>query len=73
MVSMTDLNPRGPHVTRHEIYTLIPHALNYVFLFLFLLIYLFSCLFLSYYIVSMWLLLSVAVILYQGIFLCMVT
>ena len=59
MVSMADLNPRRPHVTRHEIYTLIPHALNYLFLILFLFIYLFlfTCLFLSYYIVSIWLLL----------------
>ena len=68
MVPMTELNSRRPHVTRHEIYTLIPHALNYSFLFLFLLIYLFTCLFLSHYIVSIWLLLSVVVILYQGIF-----
>ena len=28
---MTDLNPRGPRVTRHEIYTLIPHAKVIIF------------------------------------------
>ena len=66
---MTDLNPRRSHVTRHEIYTLIPHALNYYFLFLSL-IYLFPCLFLSHYIVSIWLLSSVVVIRYQGTFFC---
>ena len=67
MVPITDLNPRRPHVTRQEIYTLIPHTLNYSFSFLFLLIYLFTCLFLSYFIVPIWLLLSLVVILYQGI------
>ena len=80
MVPMADLNPGRPHVTGHEIYNLIPHALNYHiltinFYFNFNYTYLFVYLFIIVIIiiVAIWLLLSAVVILYQGIFLCMVT
>ena len=44
MVPMTDVNPGRLHVTRHEIYTLIPNALNsclliFIFVSTYLLVY----------------------------------
>ena len=48
MVPMTDVYPGRLHVTRHEIYTLIPNALNSCLLiFIFVSTYLFAYLFIS--------------------------
>ena len=53
MVTMTDLNPRRPHVTRHEIYTLIPHLFHLIFIFIS--INLVICLFVYFYLIILFL------------------